>query len=49
MAPHDNDDDEQVVSEFLSSSLGSWIIRILVGLLVIGMAYMAIAQSILAS
>lgn len=48
MAPHDNDD-EQVVSEFLSSSLGAWIIRILVGLLVIGMAYMAIAQTILPS
>lgn len=48
MAPHDNDD-EQVVGEFLSSPLGSWLIRILVALLVIGVVYMAIAQSIFPS
>jgi len=48
MALQDNDD-ERAVSEFLSSPLGSWLIRILVALLAIGVVYMAIAQLILPS
>lgn len=39
----DNPDDERAVSEFLSSPAGTWISRLLILVLVIGLAYTAVA------